>query len=91
MLAHRTRTSSRFYISGASRYQAVAQALAYDLEGEDRARFVRYEAARSLQAELREGADRGQSAEELARQYGLLAEDVSMVLYAVRARCTARV
>ena len=69
----------------------MAQALAYDLEGEDRARFVRYEAARSLQAELRDGVRRGQSAEELARQYGLLAEDVWMVLYAGRVRCTARV
>jgi len=52
---------------------------------------VRYEAARSLQAELREGADRGQTVEELARQYGLRAEDVLMVLYAGRVRCTARV
>ena len=69
----------------------MAQALAYDLEGEDRARFVRYEAARSLQAELREGANRGRPVEELARQYGLLAEDVSMVLYAFRVRRTARV
>ena len=68
-----------------------ASGLGYDLEGEDRARFVRYEAARSLQLELREGARRGRTVGELAEQYGLPVEDVSMVLYAGRVRRTARI
>ena len=53
---------------------AGRQGIAHDLEGEDRARFENYETARSLQPELREAADRGQSAEGLARQYGALGE-----------------
>ena len=67
------------------------QGIAYDLAGKDRARFENYEVARSLQAALREGASRGRGAEELAAQYGLLAEDVAMALYAFRVRSTARV
>jgi len=69
----------------------MAQTLTPALKGEDRARFVRYEAARSLQLELREGARQGRTARELAKEYGLRAQDVSMVLYADRVRCTARV
>jgi len=69
----------------------MSQALAYELAGEDRARFERYEAARSYQPELREGVRRGQTVEEVAKQYGLPAADVAMVLYVCHVRCTARV
>ena len=69
----------------------MSQPVSYDLDGEDRARFVRYEAARSLQPELREGTSRGRTVEELAARYGLLAEDVKVVLYAACMRSTARV
>jgi len=45
----------------------------------------------ALQPELRDRADRGRTLDEIAAQYGLLPEDVAMVLYAFRVRCTARV
>ena len=69
----------------------MSQSLAYDLAGQDRARFESYEAARSLQPKLREGASRDRGVEELAAQYGLPAEDVAMALYAFRVRRTARI
>jgi len=69
----------------------MAQTLANDLEGWDRVRFLRYQIARSVQFELRKGVRQGRTVEELAGQYGLLAEEVSMVLYAGSVRCTARV
>lgn len=68
-----------------------AGSIGYDLQGEDLVRFVRYEKARSLQQELRAGAKRGKSAAEIAESYGLVLEDVEMVLYALQVRSTARV
>jgi hypothetical protein len=65
--------------------------IGYDLEGEDLVRFVQYEKARSMQQELLLGVKRGRSAIEMAESYGLVPEDVEMVLYALQVRSTARV
>ena len=69
----------------------MSNAIIYDLRGRDRTRFAKYEAARSLQSELRDRADRGWTVDELAAWYRLSPDDVILVLYASRVRCTARV